>query len=77
MMPLSLLDEIRKPDSRAMVNCAFGLPMTRLAQCDLTGTIKQTKKYLKYYSSFLITARVSSSYSHIVEFGPGEVINND
>ena len=74
MMPLSLLDEIRKPDSGAMVNCAFGLPMARLAQCNLTGTRKQNKKYLKYYSSFLITARVSNSYSHVVEFGPGEVI---
>ena len=73
MMPLSLLDEIRKPDSGAMVNCAFGLPMARLAQCNLTGTRIQ-KKYLKYYSSFLITARVSNSYSHVVEFGPGEVI---
>ena len=52
MMPLSLLDEIRKPDSGAMVNCAFGLPMARLAQCNLTGTRKHKKKYLKYYSLF-------------------------
>ena len=52
MMPLSLFDEIRKPDSGAMVHCAFGLPMTRLAQCNLTGTRKHKKKYLKYYSLF-------------------------
>ena len=59
MMPLSLLDEIRKPDSGAMVNCAFGLPMTRLAQCNLTGTRIQKKGSKIIF--FIFNYRVSNS----------------